>query len=75
MTNYVEECLCVYEVLKSLQKEFNLTNHTENFMHILIEERAKHKKAIDDKFSKLYSSVEVAHRKAIMRLDGIYKQK
>lgn len=75
MTNYIEECLGVYEQLKLFQKEFNATVHTENYMHILDSEKEKNKNLIDGKFGKLVSLIEIEHRKTLMKLETIYKTK
>ena len=75
MTSYIEECLCLYEGLKNSHKEFNSDVHTENYLHILDSEKEKNKNIIDGKFGKLVSLVEKEHRKALMKLETIYKSK
>ena len=68
MTNYVEDCLFVYEEVKGVEKEVNRQTFSENYLHILNLEKEKHKKLVEEKFSKLLSLIKTAHHKANLKI-------
>lgn len=75
MTNYIEDCLCVYEDLKILHQNTNKSTLTDSLAVLLETHRKADRISIDDKFNKLKTAIEIEHRRALLKVDAIYKNK